>query len=153
MTFPVNSPTILLIEDNAQDIELIVDGLAPVVPRERVEICRDGAVALDFLHCRGSYSGRHPEDLPMFALLDLELPRVSGFDVLRAIRAEPSARLLPVTVLSASDRVEDVREAARLGANSFVRKPRAGGHLADMLEQLARYWLELNIPPPHGAGQ
>lgn len=153
MNAAVASPTVLLIEDNADDAALIVDGLARAMPGEHIEVCRDGAAALDFLHCRGNYATRDIGDLPMLAVLDLDLPHANGFEVLRAIRAEPDARLLPVTVLSASDNVEDVRRAAELGANSFIRKPADGRQLVDTLEQLARYWLELNIPPPCCGGQ
>lgn len=144
----MSGPTILLIEDNPDDIALIVDGLARAVSREQIEVCRDGAAALDFVHCRGSYSDREAADLPVFALLDLDLPKIHGIEVLRTIRGDTSFRLLPITVLSASDRIEDVREAARLGANSFIRKPTNGQALMDMLAQLARYWMDLNIPPP-----
>lgn len=148
MTTSVNAPTVLLIEDNADDAQLIVDGLARIVPREQIKVCADGGAALDFFHCRGDYAGRAPEELPAFVLLDLNLPIVGGFDVLRAIRAQASSRLLPVTIISASNRTDDVRTAAQLGANSFVHKPLERGRLNDTLSQLARYWMELNIPPP-----
>lgn len=147
----MNGPTILLIEDNPGDAALIVGGLARVVPRDHVIVCPDGVAALDYLHARGEYAGR--EAMPLFALLDLNLPRLGGFEVLRQIRAEAVTRLLPVTVLSGSDRAEDVRMAAQLGANSFVRKPADGGKMTEMLAQLARYWLDLNIPPPCCGGQ
>ncbi|MDD5249715.1 MAG: response regulator [Rhodocyclaceae bacterium] len=140
--------SILLIEDCAEDVALMVDALARVVPREQIGVCMDGAAAVDFFQCRGDYASREEADLPAFVLLDLGLPRVGGLDVLRAIRAQPSSRLLPVTVLSASDREADARAAAQLGANSFVRKPGNRRQLIDTLGQLARYWLELNVPPP-----
>ena len=143
------SPTILLIEDGADDAALIVDGLARAIPREHVAVCRDGSAALDFLHRRGEYANR-ADDLPILALLDLSL---HGFAALREMRSLPSGRLLPVTVLSASDDPQDVRTAAELGANSFVRKPADRRQLVERLEQLARYWLELNIPPPSCTGQ
>ncbi len=146
------SPTILLIEDDADDAALIVDGLARAIPREHVAVCRHGSAALDFLQRRGEFANR-ADDLPILALIDVGLPQPDGFAVLREIRSEPGARLLPVTLLSASDDPQDVRMAAELGANSFVRKPADRRQLAERLEQLARYWLELNIPPPCGTGQ
>jgi two-component system response regulator len=149
----VNAPTILLIEDNADDAALIVEGLARAIPRDHIEVCHDGNLALEFLRRRSAGTRQETPELPMFALLDLGLPGLGGLQVLRAIRAEPALRLLPVTVLSASDSVADVRAAAQLGANSFVRKPAEGRQLVDTLGQLARYWLELNIPPPCCAGQ
>ncbi len=142
-----------MIEDCADDAALIVDGLSRVVPRDRIGVCVDGVAALDFFGCRGDYANRAADELPMFVLLDLGLPLVGGLDVLRAIRAQANSRLLPVTVLSASDRPEDVRAAAMLGANSFVRKPAERQRLIDTLAQMARYWLELNIPPPCCGGQ
>lgn len=148
-----STPTILLIEGCADDAALIVEGLSRTVPRERIGVCRDGAAALDFFHCMGDYASRDTADSPMLALLDLGLPLVGGFEVLRAIRALPATRLLPVTVLSDSDKNGDVRTAMQLGANSFVRKPDDRRQLADTLARLARYWLEINVPPPCRGGQ
>ncbi len=137
-----------MVEDSPDDAQLIVDALASVVSREDIGLCRDGTSALEFFRCEGAYRGRNPLELPVFVLLDIKLPQVDGFDVLREIRSRATTRLLPVTVLSASDNQEDVRTAASLGANSYVRKPTQGRQLADILPQLARYWLELNVPPP-----
>lgn len=149
----MNTPTILLIEGSPADAGAIVDALAAVLPREEIGVCADGAEALDFFRCRGPYAGRSPLELPLFVLLDLRLPRGRGLDVLRDIRANPATRLLSVTVLSASDNPADIRAAAQLGANSFVRKSGDLRQMADNLRQLARYWLELNIPPPSRARQ
>jgi two-component system response regulator len=148
----LNGPTILLIEDDAQDAESILDGLCRTVPREHIEVCRDGGGALDFFQRRGDYAGRKPEEVPMLALLDLTLPDVPGLEVLRTIR-ESDCRLLPVIVLAGSNDIDAVRKAAELGANSFIRKPEDRRELAETLGQLAGYWLELNIPPPCCAGQ
>ncbi len=144
----MNPPTILLVEDSADDTALIVNALAPVVAPDQVAACADGLAALDYLFCRGPHANRDPADLPRVVLLDLNLPRISGLDVLREVRANERTRLLPVAMLSAIARPDDVRAAIRLGANSFVRKAADGGELARNIEQIARYWLELNIPPP-----
>lgn len=144
----MNTPTILLIEDSPEDAGLIVDALTRAIPTAQVEVCADGAEALDFFRCKGTYAGRNPHELPAFVLLDLNLPQVGGIDVLRELRKRPATRLLPVTVLSASSRQEDVRTAAGLRANSYILKPTNGRQLGDTLSQLARYWLELNVPPP-----
>lgn len=149
----MDTPTILLIEDSPEDAELMVDALARIVPHEQVGVCADGADAIDFFRCRGAHSDRNPAELPAFVLLDLGLPRIAGLDVLRVIRTDPTARLVPVTVLSASERHEDVRAAAELGANSYVRKPTDGKGLRDTLSTLALYWLQLNVPPPASARQ
>lgn len=149
----MNTPTILLVEDQPEDARLIVDALARVLPREDIGICSDGIEALDFFRCRGKCAGRNPLELPVFVLLDLHLPGVAGLEVLREIRTDPTTRLLPVTVLSSSERLDDIREAARLGANSYIHKSADMRQMADNIAQLARYWLELNIPPPRRAEQ
>lgn len=149
----LDTPTILLIEDSAEDAELMVDALARVLPQGQVGVCTDGADALDFFHCRGAHASRNPAELPTFVLLDLELPRIGGLDVLRGIRTDPAARLVPVTIMSASARGEDVRTAAELGANSYVRKPTDGRELKETLSRIALYWLQLNVPPPISARQ
>lgn len=149
----MNAPTILLIEHSPDDARLIVDALADVIARDQIGLCVDGADALDFFHCRGSYGDVSPVDLPAFVLLDLDLPRISGLDVLRAMRAHPPVRLLPVTILSGSARQEDIRTAAQLGANSFVRKETGGRQMKETVATLAQYWLQLNVPPPASARQ
>lgn len=138
----------MLIEDSAEDAILITEAIARVIPREQIGICADGEAALDFFACQGAYAARNPAELPVFVLLDLGLPGASGLEVLRKIRAEPATQLLPVTVISSSELQENIRAAAELGANSFVLKSSVAQQLSDNLSQLARYWLELNIPPP-----
>ena len=149
----MNVPTILLIDDSAADAQTIVAALARVVPRNEVRVYADGAAALDFFDRPDAQPDRSSLALPRFVLLELDLPRISGLDVLRAIRAKPATRLLPVTVLSATARQNDIRIAAGLGANSFVRKSADTRQMADNIVELARYWLELNIPPPIRARQ
>lgn len=144
----MNSPFILLVEDSTDDVALILRAMASVIAPEQIVVCGDGVAALDFLHCRGEHAGRNPADVPRLILLDVNLPRLPGLDVLREIRANENTRLLPVTMLSASSRPEDVRAAVQLGANSFVRKPAAFDELGERIALIARYWVELNIAPP-----
>lgn len=143
-------PTLLLVEDSADDVALIVRGLAPAIAPEQVVVRADGIAALDHLFCRGAEAGRNPAELPWAVLLDLNLPRLSGLDVLREIRANERTRLLPVVILSATGDAEDMRTAIRLGANSFVRKRSDFAEVSHNLQQIAHYWLELNIPPAWG---
>jgi two-component system, response regulator len=142
----VTAPAILLVDDSPTDSALILRALAPIVGPDQVAVCADGMAALDFLFCRGAHAGRNPCELPQIVLLDLNLPRVSGFDVLREVRANERTRLLPVTILSGAANPEDVRKAIKLGANSFIRKPDDYPELSRRVAVLARYWLELNIP-------
>lgn len=147
------STTVMLIEDASDDAELISQALADDIPRDQILVFSDGEAALDYLFCQGVHASRDPTDLPAFVLLDLKLPKVSGLEILRAIRANDITRLLPVTVLSASADAKDVREAALLGANSYVHKASDFNLQREDLARLARYWLELNIPPPTASHQ
>ncbi len=144
----MSSPALLLAEDSPEDIRLILNALHPVVEEDMVFLCGDGAEALDYLLARNAYAHRADDAPPGVALIDLNLPKVNGLDVLRELRAHPRTRLLPVVILSATSEPGVVREAARLGANSYVRKPLDYGRLQATVELLGRYWLELNIPPP-----
>lgn len=141
-------PTLLLVEDSLEDAALITAALRRALPANPIEVCDSGEAALDFLHARGEYAHRPPHELPALILLDLNLPRMSGFDVLRELRKSPHTRLLPVIVLSASVEQVDIRRACELGANSYVRKSLDYVRLSENLDLLARYWLGLNIAPP-----
>lgn len=144
----MSTHSLLLIEDNPDDIDLILGALTRVLPRDEIAVCHDGVAALDYLFCRAAHAARNPLEQPRLVLLDLTLPRLSGFEVLREIRAGADTRLLPVVVLSASAEQADIQAAARFGANSYANKPLEFSRLASTLELLARYWLDLNIPPP-----
>jgi len=144
----VSAHSILLAEDSPEDARLILNALQPTIPEEMVALCGDGVEALDYLFARKAHAGRAGEEPPCVALLDLNLPKVNGLEVLRELRENPRTRLLPVVILSASSEQRDVRAAALLGANSYVRKPLDYGRLRETVELLGRYWIDLNIPPP-----
>lgn len=144
----MSSHSLLLIEDNPDDIDLILGALTKVVSRDEIAVCNDGVLALDYLFCRAAHAQRNPLEQPRLVLLDLTVPRLSGFEVLREIRAGRDTRLLPVVVLSASAEQTDIHAAAKYGANSYAIKPMTLPQLSSTLELLAHYWLDLNIPPP-----
>jgi two-component system response regulator len=144
----LSTHSLLLAEDSPEDTDLILAALAPVVPADMVMRCSDGVAALDYLLARGAHAGRGIEEQPRVAILDLNLPKIGGLEVLRELRENPLTRLLPVVMLSASTEQRDVRAASLLGANSFVRKPLDYGRLRETVALLGRYWLELNVPPP-----
>jgi len=110
---------------------------------------RDGAEALEFLFCTGAYSDRNPNKTPAVILLDLMLPKVSGLDVLKAIRETKSTSLLPVVVLTSSDEEIDIVRSYELGANSYVRKPVNFAEFSEAVAQLGLYWLLRNETPPN----
>lgn len=144
----MSAHALLLAEDSPEDTQLILAALKPIVPAEQVVRCADGVEALDYLFARSAWAGRDASEQPRVVLLDLNLPKINGLEVLRELRENPQTRLLPVVIVSASTEQRDVRAAALLGANSYVRKPLDYTRLRDTIALLGGYWLDLNIPPP-----
>ena len=139
---------ILLVEDNADDEALTLRALRKNNIGNRVVVVRDGAEALEFLFCTGSYAERDPQDKPQVILLDLKLPKVDGMEVLRRIRADTSTRTLPVVILTSSKEEQDVVNSYLIGVNSYVRKPVDFIQFVEAIRQLGLYWLVLNEAPP-----
>src|SRR5450432_4806860 len=117
------SKIILLIEDNASDEKLTLLAFKNCGVSNDVIVERDGAAALDYLFATGPHGGRDVNVLPTVVLLDLNLPKVDGLEVLRRIRADERTRLLPVVILTSSKEDEDIVRSFTLGANAYVRKP------------------------------
>lgn len=140
--------TILLIEDNPDDVELTRRALNRSNVANRLVLVTDGAEALDYLFATGEYAERDASDLPQVILLDLKLPKIDGLEVLRRIRADERTRLLPVVVLTSSNRERDIIDSYKLGANSYVRKPVDFEQFVLATRTLGLYWLVLNEPPP-----
>ncbi len=141
-----NTKSILLVEDNAQDEMLILRSLRKVNLANQVDVARDGQQALDYLFRSGEFAERGPTQ-PTVVLLDINLPRVNGLEVLERIRANESTRHLPVVILTTSDEERDRLKSYECGANSFVRKPLDFTEFAEAVARLGVYWLALNIPP------
>jgi two-component system response regulator len=139
--------TILLVEDNASDEKLTLVALRRSGVPNEVVVVRDGAEAIDWLYATGRHAGRDPTIRPALVLLDLKLPRIDGFDVLRRIRSDERTRLLPVVVLTASREDEDVVRSYTLGANAHVRKSVDFAEFAETARTLGRFWLLLNELP------
>jgi CheY-like chemotaxis protein len=139
--------TILLVEDNPQDEMLVLRSLRKVNLANQVDVARDGQQALDYLFREGEFAGRSGSELPAMVLLDINLPRVNGLEVLERLRADPRTRLLPVVILTSSDEERDRLKSYEEGANSFVRKPLDFAEFAEAVARLGVYWLALNIPP------
>jgi two-component system, response regulator len=139
---------ILLVEDNRSDEELTLRALNKHNISNQVIVVRDGAAALDYLFGRGAHAGRDTEALPQVVLLDLNLPKVGGLEVLRAIRGDERTKLLPVVILTSSKEDSDLASGYASGANSYIVKPVDFTQFAEAVRQLGLYWLVLNQRPP-----
>lgn len=143
---------ILLVEDNADDVELTLRAFRKSDLVNTVTVARDGVDALDYLMATGDHAGRHADDLPDLVLLDIKLPRVDGLQVLERLRANPRTRLVPIVVLTSSVEPRDLLTCYTLGANSYVRKPIDFQQFSKALQQIGAYWLETNEAPPASGG-
>jgi CheY-like chemotaxis protein len=137
---------ILLVEDNPDDEALTLRAFAKNKIANDIVVARDGVDALDYLFGTGRHAGRDTAVMPAVVLLDLKLPRIDGLEVLRRLRADGRTALLPVVVLTTSRELQDIQEAYRLGANSYVRKPVDFERFLNTVGQLGQYWLMLNEP-------
>lgn len=144
---PPDDKVILLIEDNPDDVELTLRALKKNKILNDVVVARDGEEALEFLRGEGAHAGRDTTVLPQVILLDLNLPRLGGLDVLRAIRSSERLKLLPVVVLTSSKEDEDIINSYALGANSYVRKPVDFDQFSEAVKTLGLFWLLLNEAP------
>jgi two-component system response regulator len=140
--------TILLVEDNPDDVQLTLRALKKNNILNEVVVVGDGAMALDYLFGTGAYAGRGMARMPSVVLLDLKLPKVDGLEVIRHLRADERTRLLPVVILTSSKEEQDLINGYKLGANSYIRKPVDFNQFMESARQLGLYWLVLNEPPP-----
>jgi two-component system response regulator len=143
---------ILLVEDNPGDVELTLRAFRESNIANGVVVVRDGVEALDYLFATGQYAMREDAPLPQVVLLDLELPRIDGLQVLQRLRANPKTRLLPIVILTSSVEQRDLVSGYRFGANSYIRKPVDFQEFVEAVRQLGLYWMLLNQPPPAPAG-
>jgi len=144
----MNNKLILVVEDNPDHLELTVLTLEQQGVDAEIVVAQDGAQALDFLFGQGSYAGRDTQRQPAFVLLDMKLPKLSGLDVLRSVRANPLTTMVPVIMLTSSSEQSDIVACYRAGANSFIRKPVDFGEFTKKLNLLQAYWLSVNEAPP-----
>ena len=139
---------ILLVEDNPDDEALTLRALKKNNILNEVVVARDGVEALDFLFGTGAHAGRDLTLMPEVILLDINLPRINGLEVLEKIRANEQTKLLPVVILTTSNEERDKLKSYTLGANSFIRKPVDFLQFSEAIRQLGLYWLVLNQSPP-----
>jgi len=140
--------TILLIEDNPDDVELTLHAFQKNHMANEVVVATDGAEGLDYLFGTGKYAGRDADEPPALILLDLQLPKIGGLEVLRKVREDERTKRIPVVIMTTSDEEEDIVNGYNGGANSYLRKPVDFGEFMNAVKQLEMYWMVLNTPPP-----
>jgi len=143
----MNQKIILLVEDNPDDEELTIRTLKKNNISNPIVVAHDGAEALDYFFGKGAYADRDLNEMPVLTMLDIKMPKVSGLEVLKQIRANETTRLLPIVILTSSDEEEDIMKSYELGVNSYVRKPVNFPQFQSAIRQLAVYWLLLNEVP------
>jgi len=139
--------TILLVEDNPDDVALTLRALKKNNLLNEVVVAKDGVEALDYLFCEGKFADRTHDHLPELILLDLKLPKVDGLEVLKRIRANSRTKLLPIVILTSSNEQSDIISGYELGVNSYIRKPVDFEQFIEAVRQLGLYWLVLNQTP------
>ncbi|MCP4424331.1 MAG: response regulator [Chloroflexi bacterium] len=150
-TDSIPTKKILLVEDDPKDVELTLVALSNNNMANGVEVVRDGAEALDYLFQRGDYVDRQIEQ-PILILLDLKMPKVDGFEVLRQIKIDPVLKTIPVVVLTSSKEEQDIIDSYNLGVNAYVVKPVAFDEFIKAVKRLGLFWILVNEQPP-GAGE
>ena len=140
--------TILLIEDNPDDVELTLHAFQKNNMANDIVVAGDGAEGLDYLFGTGKYAGRDAEESPALILLDLQLPKIGGLEVLRRVREDERTKRIPVVIMTTSDDEEDIVTGYNGGANSYLRKPVDFAEFMNAVKQLEMYWMVLNTPPP-----
>ena len=145
----MNEHTILLVEDDKNDVFFFQRAMEKAGLTCPLRIARDGGEAIDYLSGIGTFADRVRFPLPCMVLLDLNLPRQHGLEVLQWIRGHAPDPAVPVIVLTSSTLDRDVREAYRLGANSYLSKPSGSEDLVALVRMLGAYWFQYNrLPPP-----
>ena len=138
---------IVLVEDNPNDLELTLVALAQARLANDVVVLRDGAEAIDYLRCTGSYASRERGN-PAVVLLDIKLPKLTGLDVLEYIKSDAELKSVPVVMLTSSRQEPDLQRSYELGVNAYVVKPVSFSDFVRAVQDLGGFWGVLNEPPP-----
>lgn len=142
-----NEYEIVIVEDNANDAELMVRSLKKNQLSNKLVILEDGELALDFIFCRGKYADRQLHYSRIVVFLDLKLPKVNGLEVLKQIKSDKKTKTMPVIIVTSSNEDPDIKAAYNLGANSYVVKPVNYENFVETINQLGLYWLVVNENP------
>jgi len=146
----VNKRVILVVEDSPTDEALLVRALNRAGITNPIVTVKDGLEATQYLFGTGRYELRNTQESPALVLIDLNLPKIDGLEVLRRMRSDYRTKLVPVTIFTSSIEEQDLINGYSLGANSYVRKPIEFSKFTKVVTQLVNYWIELNEPPPPG---
>jgi len=140
-----NLVDILLVEDNPDDAELTIRELTKHNMAHNLVHVKDGEEALDFIFCTGKYKGsREIEYLPRLMLLDIQMPKVNGIEVLEKIKSNPITKMIPIVVLTSSNESPDIKKCYNLGANSYIVKPVNFDGFTQAIKNIGTYWIVLN---------
>ena len=142
-----NSIEILLVEDNITDAELTIRELKKHNMANNLVHLKNGEEALDFIFSTGKYAGNEKPHPPKVILLDIQMPKINGIEVLQRLKSDPQTRAIPVVILTSSKEDPDVQKCYTLGANSYIVKPVNFEGFAQAIKNLGFYWLLLNQPP------
>jgi len=145
----MTNETILLVEDNPDDVELTRRAFRKNNIANKLVVARDGVEALDYLFCQGAFADRDNKTAPRLILLDLKLPKLDGLQVLERLRADERTRLTPVVILTSSKEEQDLISGYQNGANSYVRKPVDFNQFVEAVRHIGLYWLLINESPVH----
>lgn len=143
----MNATDILLIEDNPTDTELILRTLKKQNPDLKVQVINDGALAIEFLSELSNNVSKNSNKSPRVILLDLDMPKVDGFQVLRRVKADKFINTIPVVILTSSTNEKDIAECYKSQANSYVVKPLDYENFFQAISAIVHYWIDLNNPP------
>ena len=148
-----NTVEILLVDDSPEDVELTIRALRRAKIVNDIQVAEDGVEALDFLFCRGSHKDRTFTHPPKLILLDLKLPKISGLEVLHAIREDDRTKMIPVVILTSSKEQKDLLKGYNLGVNAFVQKPVDFEQFGEAIRQIGMFWMLINQAPPAEAAE
>lgn len=140
------SPVILLVDDNQMDVELALNAFSNVPADKEIRVTSSGEEALDYLFGEGEFANRELNPIPDLLLLDLKMPGIDGFEVLRRVKETPVLKRLPVVVLTSSNEEQDRSLSYDCGANSYLVKPVSFAGFIDLVSKIHDYWLLLNRP-------
>ena len=144
----MNHRNILVVEDSPTDEALLLRALEKAGIRNPIVTVKDGLEAIQYLFGSGRYESRDSREQPAIVLIDLNLPKVDGLEVLRRMRSDYRTKLIPVAIFTSSLEEQDLINGYSLGANSYVRKPIEFSKFSKVVEQLVNYWVQLNEPLP-----